>query len=415
MQAAKLPRKEEGKNIEAKVKSILSTVLERCKKERDSGALQVPLDEYIQRASFYTGFPSTYIRAINSEKNIFVNTKAFSIKQIIAILECISKFYENKTSPTYYLIYETVKEGTDLPEFKIFKQEMCLMGYRYRQTKSGLLFLEDPKFSFERFHYLSKIKKLRSKDANICYIDARIINKEQTFERCTDLKGTPAVVRTDQYLFLHAISKNGYLNGLFTNSISEENFMKWMVDILLPSLNPETTIVVDSSLFEIISPYKAITRYDSKYEMIKWLKSNSIPYNYYMHKAELYELISNSKIKSKCKLDQIIKSFGHNILCLPFKLDKLTPIELLWEYIIDKRIKTVDTAMVRIKQHIEKYILDLKPAVFNMFTKTVELWENEIYQYDRIIEEILDQQYEIDTTCIIEDDYIPTYFYSVQD
>ncbi|XP_059053544.1 uncharacterized protein LOC131847872 [Achroia grisella] len=403
------------KQIEAKVKSIISTVLERCKKEHDSSTLQVPLDEYVQRASYYTAFPKNYICALeDEERNLLVKTEGLSIKQIIGNLECISKFLYNRTLPTYSLIYKTLKNSIDMPEFNIYKREMYLMGYHYKKTNNGPLLVEDPKFSFERFHYLSRIKKLRSKDANICYIDVRIINEKQAFERLTNLKDS-SDENNDQFIFLHSISKNGYINGLCTNNICEENFTKWIIDILLPNLNPATTIVVDKTLFEIISPCKSISRYDSKYEMIEWLRSNSIPYYYEMEKPELYDLISNSKIKPKCKLEQIIKAFGHNMLCLPLKLNKLTPIDLLWGHIIKLNIrKENENSLLSIKQYIVNYIKDLSPTMFDTFTKTVEQWENEIYQYDRSIEKLIDQQYKFDTT-YIEDEYMPQYFYGEED
>ncbi|KAM3967130.1 uncharacterized protein ACR2FA_011982 [Aphomia sociella] len=397
--------KTKDKDVDDKVKSILRTVLERCKRECDSSALQVPLDEYEQRASYYTAFPVTYVNALIDKGNIPTKTQCFNIKQMLYILECLSQFYENKISPTYKLIYDTVENRTEMPEFTVYKQEMCTMGYYYRKLKSGILLVENPKYTFKRYHYLNKIRKLRSNDENICYIDARIINKEMNFERYTDMMDES--LPYNQYVFLHAVSKNGYINGLFTNTITDVSFIKWMNDILLPNLNTGTTIVVDKCIFDIFLKSKTITRYNTKKEMIEWLKSNHIPCHKTMAKADLYELISNSKVRFKCKIYHILHAYGHGILCLPFKFDKLTPIDLMWEY-IKKEINspTDEQQLVKIKQQIESYINSIDETIFSNFNLVIEEQESKILQLDSKIEEILDSNYKFNTEDILQNEFL---------
>ncbi|KAM3967131.1 uncharacterized protein ACR2FA_011984 [Aphomia sociella] len=399
--------------VNDKVKSILCTVLERCKKECDSSALQVSLDKYVQRASYYTAFPITYVNTLIDKGNKPTKTQCLNIEQLLYILECLSQFYENKTSPTYKLIYDIVVNRIEMPEFTVYKQEMCTMGYYYRKLKSGILLVENPKYTFKRYHYLNRIRKLRSNDENICYIDARIVNKELNFERYADVMDES--LPCNQYVFLHAVSKNGYINGLFTNTITDVSFIKWMNGILLPNLNTGTTIVVDNCILDIFLS-KTITMYNTKEEMIEWLRTNDIPCHKTMQKADLYELISNSKVSSNREIEHLVNAHGHDILYLPFKFDKLTPIDLMWEY-IKKEISTPndEQKLVETKRQIENCINSIDKTIFSNFNTVIEEQESKILQLDSKIEEILDSNYEFNTEDILENIYISELYDSVED
>lgn len=412
-----VPSKQQTEKIvDASIKSIISTVLERCKKESNTNSLVVPLEEYEQRASYYTAFPKSFLWQLqDEEKNRNVKVESFTTAQRITIAICVKQFYAHRTQPTYMLLYDTVKEIREMPEFIQFRREMSDIGYEYRTTSIGPLLVEDPELRYKRFHFLNKMRKARSIQKPIYYLDIRILDKTLTFKKFTENIVESNKIEDLKYIFLHVISKDGLENSLHSNTLTQEDFIKWVTDVFITPLNPGAIIVLDHDLFTS-QLHKPISRYSSKSDMLKWLQDDHIPCDVNMHKAELWELINASKgRKSDYQIDNILKAHGFEVLRIPYKFEDLTPTDLLWKRIQGYKNTFRDCPnMIKLRHVVDSFINNIDAAELAAFFVTVENWEKAIFDLDVEIENLLDKEYKFDTDQINNNCSIPPYFYNVE-
>lgn len=327
---------------------------------------------------------------------------SIKLKSRIAIMNVLKKLYMEKISPNYSIVFDILNNiiQSNDPELTAdihsFKHGMTKLGYILKETIDGKkILIENAEQRFERYNYLNKIKKIRVNNTTpIVYIDERIINLDCKCERLN----MPNGLLPDSSLFFHAITREGLLNGLFSNQASEEDFNKWIIDILLNHLQTPSIIVMDKS--PIHGAYVdtcSITRYSTKNEMLKWLISNNIPCTSNIARPELFELVRmNRREMKEYKIDRIIKSHGHEVLRLPDGFPELNMADVLWNSITEANSITKLHAQNSL-QFLQNTIMDMLPSInkkkWHDFEKTLVMKENDIHMIDVAIENII-QNYE---------------------
>ncbi|CAK1584320.1 unnamed protein product [Parnassius mnemosyne] len=94
--------------------------------------------------------------------------------------------------------------------------------------------------------------------------------------------------------------------------------------------------------------------------MLEWLTRNNVETSLSMRKAELFDVIKLHAPQEKTfKMDQLIRSHGHEVLRLPPYMCDLNPIELAWAKI--KRVVreynvNSDLTLTRLKEVTEMAI-----------------------------------------------------------
>ncbi|CAH2085487.1 unnamed protein product [Euphydryas editha] len=381
--------------------SILSTVLERCKKERDNNCLQVPLEDYLERVSYYTAYPKMYIYYMVCGNE--VQKQEFDIYDHIFLMECINIMYSERKLPQYNNLYEELIkfESRRSQNYKLtcvlnseaLKKKLHAWGYAYKKTLNGsYMLIENPKIKFDRFNYLNKIRNYRLKGRKIYYVDERYILKHSV-QKYSSILNDNTQKSYKGFLYLHVISSDGYENGIYVchdqETSFEETFKKWMIDVILYSIKPSSVVVMQDNVLHGIETKKSITMYHTKKEMLNWLRQNNIPCDSSMRKPTLYELIEKCTTNNKdYDIDRVFKSHGHDVLRLPKTFPLLTPTTYLWSYIAKNFDLSKGNSPVAVKTLLTKGINSLTKLIWATFVDKVESLEKDIYEIDEIAENL---------------------------
>lgn len=321
----------------------------------------------------------------------------------LEIMIIVRKMFMEKVAPNFSLIFNNLAKITKNKNIEhslthnveSFKTEMIKMGYICKETIDGnKMIMENAEQRFERYLYITKIRKLREKlKKPIVYIDERVINLQFKYEKLHNIKGE---LPPESSVLFHAITRDGLFNELFSNQATEEQFNKWVTDMLLGLLKTPSVIVMDHSRIhgemEATCP---ITMYSTKTEMWKWLNVNNIPCSPNISRPELFQLISRNKRDTKeYRIDRIIRSHGHEVLRLPNNFPGLNLTDVLWNDIVDNnysaKIKKDSSIQILQKKIIDHILPSFSKKKWNELEKVLMMKENEIYQIDVALENMLE-------------------------
>ncbi|CAH1381942.1 unnamed protein product, partial [Tenebrio molitor] len=99
---------------------------------------------------------------------------------------------------------------------------------------------------------------------------------------------------------------------------------------LLPGLTVPSVIVMDNASYHSQILNKSPTYNSKKADIQDWLKTNNIPYEEEMLKAELLQIAKGSCKEKEYVIDTILAQHGHKVLSLPPYHCQFNPIELIW-------------------------------------------------------------------------------------
>ena len=153
--------------------------------------------------------------------------------------------------------------------------------------------------------------------------------------------------------------------------MNAERLEEWLRDQLIPNHKPNSLIVIDNASYHSHRLEKVPTTNSRKSEMQDWLIKHGIQFPECALKAELLSLIRLSNPKPKYVIDEIAKTFGHEVVCLPPYHCELNPIELCWSQV-----------KYYIKTHNTKFTLSaVKDLTYEGFKKVgPEEWKKTIYK-----------------------------------
>ena len=102
---------------------------------------------------------------------------------------------------------------------------------------------------------------------------------------------------------------------------------------LIPALPEKSLVILDNASYHSLQKEgsKPTTSNSKKSEMKGWLNKNCINFNEKHKKPELHELVKMKKGPPVYKIDEILKSKGHEVLRLPPYHCEFNPIELIWK------------------------------------------------------------------------------------
>ena len=146
-------------------------------------------------------------------------------------------------------------------------------------------------------------------------------------------------------ILLHAGGSQGFLPGCklvfrskstdgrdYHSEMNAVVFTDWVEKQLLPALTEKTLIVMDNAPYHSVRDQTSVspTSASRKGVMQEWLRENKIPFDSSLLKPQLYDIIQLHKPPPIYKIDQLIRTHGHEILRLPPYHCDLNPIELIW-------------------------------------------------------------------------------------
>ena len=123
----------------------------------------------------------------------------------------------------------------------------------------------------------------------------------------------------------------GQKKGDYHDEMNSERFLEWFQE-LCHALPGPSTIVMDNASYhnKRTDDSVAPTSSTKKADMVQWLTEKDIPFDAFLTKPELYEIIKRNKPKPVYRTDVIANEWGHEVLRTPVRQCELNPIELIW-------------------------------------------------------------------------------------
>lgn len=374
------------------IQSIINTVLHRCIEEKKNNNLAIPIDRVQERVAFYTGISENYIAELSGKLGTDKNEHSLSFHRRILIMKALLHFYSKLKLPTINDIYTLLLKQTMLPPIAQFSKEMTALGFCYRKVTDGYLLMEDPALTFERFNYIKQILKFRSnKNITIHYMDERIIDECCTFPKPTKNMNKKTI--QESLLYCYLISHNGLVEGMFCNYLNHDEIINWIKHIVIPKLEPSGVIIISNNFLYEQESNSPPSPYASKDTMVKWLRTNNIPCNNNMRKADLYALTTKfPPTVERRDVDFLFKAHGHTVLRLPNSLRDLNPAEKAWQDMKSDLQDKVVQDLFTLKQYVHNYCKTVIPLVhkWSEYEKNIEKMEQDIFDLDEALENVMD-------------------------
>ncbi|XP_021196457.3 uncharacterized protein LOC110380701 [Helicoverpa armigera] len=377
----------------AEINKVIANMLKKCKLEAYNKEVEIPLEDFEERVFMYSGIDKSKLNKIIEREKLsdkYPKPHSIDFNAHKAILKCLVKFYELGKLPDMRSLFKCVNELVQIKQnVEQFKLDLAKLGLDYHPVfNDRRLLMEDPKITFERYTYLKKIREIRKRIPRVMiyYVGERIIDRKNLLNNPWKQNIHRSDITSGEFIFFHAISRKGFENGLFCYSATEDDFYKWVVDILLGSLAPSSVVILDNSPLHGACKSETISMFSTKHEMQMWLRKRDIPYSANMHRSQLYQLIkTHMDLDPLSRVDRVIKACGHEVLRLPTHFEDLSPIELVWELVRNTIVMQSD-----LHDEILSLFKNMPRKSYDLYEKAIEKRENDLFGLDVEMDEILE-------------------------
>ncbi|XP_076043134.1 uncharacterized protein LOC143026502 isoform X2 [Oratosquilla oratoria] len=331
----------------------------------------------------------------------------------------ILSFYGRGEIPTLDLLLAKVK----LPPINFSSGRTSLyklirkIGFRYHRVENGRrILIEQQDLVSWRCRYLREKFKNHTSDnpRPEIYLDETWIAQNECVksQNVGDREVEPPLKsgKGDQFIILHAGGENGFVPGGLLmcgstehhDSMNSESFHAWFEEQLLPNIQENSIIIMDSASYHNKYINKAPKRSSTKYEILHWLNENSIPHDPTHTRSELLTLINTNRHRQEYEIDKIASSCGHKVLRLPPYHCHLNPMQVIWDAVKNEiKEKYITQNSSQGIEEIAKFVLEnITPAYWKKCIEDTRAIENEY----RNRELALDQLFENFTITLEESD-----------
>lgn len=310
-----------GEVLKSQARKIVYNVAEFCSSEASSKSVLIPLPQALKRASRASGVSEASIKKIRNEVSALGSSTVLKSPgkhrkrpsernceiddfDKCVIRQTIQDFYiRERKVPSLRKLLPVLKEKIG---FSWKKDTLCKvlhsMNFRWKKcANERKVLMERPDIVFWRHKYLREMKRHRKAGRPIVYIDETWVDSNLTFKKCwqddTVLGVTANVNAKNRLIVVHAGSSTGFLtdaelvykastkSGDYHGQMNYENFKKWVLEKLLPNLQPNSVVCMDNAPYHTTVENRTPTKYSTKKVMIEWLKNNGIDCDEQMRKA----------------------------------------------------------------------------------------------------------------------------------
>ena len=132
----------------------------------------------------------------------------------------------------------------------------------------------------------------------------------------------------DSFLCYTARNNSGDYHG----EMNTELFERWLTSKLLPSLDEPSVLVIDNAPYHshLTEESHCPTTSTKKADIIKWLQKRNISFSPNALRPELLKICKEHRPSPRFTVDNIIWSWGHEVVRLPPAHPELNAIEQVW-------------------------------------------------------------------------------------
>lgn len=360
--------------------------------------------EALKETCLFTKTPISSIKDIINSENLcgrkkrsdFQSHRLDNAQQDI-IRRKIYSLYESQIVPTLDNLKRKLEE--DDTNINISRATLHRiigkMGFTYRKIDKKQVVMESQRLRTWRFNFLQEIKKYRSENRSIIYLDETWFDTHDTVSKgwvdsSKNCKTKAPSNKGKRITIIHAGSENGFVPNClllsaknikdssldYHEDTTAELFENWFQNHLLKNIPDHSVIVMDNASYHSRLLQKAPNSSSRKTEIQEYLLQNDIYFEPDYKKEQLLEVLKSYAIKKQYACDSLAEEQGHTVLRLPPYHCIFNPIEHLWH-------------QVKSKVRAENVTPTLGPSVIELIKNVVnnipvQSWKNSVQHIMKI-------------------------------
>lgn len=322
------------------------------------------------------------------------------------IHEC---YVNKKTIPTLKKLNKLLKDEDILHCGREYLRKLIKgMGFKWKRCQSSRkILIERPENVAWRARYLREIKQHRHNKRNIVYLDETYIHSTLSVPSCwqseTEIGSVKAIGKGPRLIIVHAGGERGFVKnallifqsqqktGDYHDDMNYDNFSRWVQNMLLPNLPPNSVVVVDNASYHNVQDNKKPTSSSLKQTIMDWLGHNNVAFQDPITKAELMLLVKYVQTEPTYRINKLFVDAGHTIVRLPPYHPDLSPIELVWADIKGRVSECVSDCLKVKRQLCEKLFSEYSVDKWKKCCDHIVKIENEYWKNDALMDTAVDE------------------------
>lgn len=285
-------------------------------------------------------------------------TAVFDNFAIGAIRRHVHNKFAAKQPVTIGMLSEELKRADIIPEETsqtMVWRLLHIMGFRYKTSQRKMYVKKETlDIVCRRVSALRSLRKHREEGKQVVYVDETWFttrmhhskewvdttqhNTSATFSRQVPpgegerlvvvAGGTDEGFIDESFLCYTAKNKTGDYHGEMNSAL----FIRWLTSQLLPALAEPSVLVLDNAPYhsQLTEESRCPTTATRKAEVVKWLECRSLPFPPHATRPELLLICKENRPEPRYTVDEIIRSWGHEVIRLPPAHPELNAIEQVW-------------------------------------------------------------------------------------
>lgn len=275
--------------------------------------------------------------------------------------------------------------------WKVLKE----IGFKYKMEDNRKYLCERSNVVHKRIQFLRQYSRLKEEGASFIFLDETWIFSKGATTRIWQDDNIKSVKHTGdegkRHIILHAGGKNGFVTGAdlifstksksadYHDNMNTEMFIKWLKEKLLPHLSEPSVIVLDNAPYHSEILNKPPRQSWTVGKIKDWLLKENIAFPEYALKSELLNIAKRHEPPPIYIVDDIIHSFGHQVLRLPPYHCEFNPIEHIWGI-----SKTYYNNHIGITGYSDEAVQQIWKQALD--TATPDVWQKSIKKCEELID-----------------------------
>ncbi|XP_068243813.1 uncharacterized protein [Palaemon carinicauda] len=181
------------------------------------------------------------------------------------------------------------------------------------------------------------------------------------------------------FVVVAAGTNEGFIDGSYLCYLAKTNrgdyhgemnaklFKQWLMTQLLPSLPEPSVLVLDNAPYhsKLLEESQSPTSATKKADLVRWLEQRRISFRPFATRSELLLICQNNRPERTYEIDNNIREWGHEVVCLPPTHPEINAIEQVWGF-MKRHVRSSLRRFTRsdLQERLEEARLSVTPKVW---------------------------------------------------
>jgi len=204
----------------------------------------------------------------------------------------------------------------------------------------------------------------------------------------------------ERLIIINAITKFGWVHGSklifksarktgdYHGQMNWDLFKKWFIEMLIPNIPQNSLIIMDNASYHnTLATYSPPTYLSSKKKILEWMEQNKIFCREDCLKVELVEVLKKMAPEPIYAIDEIARSYGHEVIRTPPYHPELQPIETCWGVVKNHVARNCDFTMINLSKQLDTGFDKVSDKTCTKIIAKVRKIEDEFWEGDSELDE----------------------------